>query len=119
MLWDGRPYATKCEECEKDGKVYVERVRFQTPMNTRIWAFLKMAMHFVSTAAIPLFHSHRSRRELHGLVAAFLAFCHRFCFCTSLLALPGSHHKSLPFRRCNIETASTALGTINLLRKFL
>ena len=27
MLWDGQPRAKKCEQCEKDGKAYIERVQ--------------------------------------------------------------------------------------------
>ena len=27
VFWDGRPCATKREQCEKDGNAYIERVR--------------------------------------------------------------------------------------------
>ena len=38
MLLDGRPCVTKCEHCEKDGKVYVNRVSeiSNTSLNVRI-----------------------------------------------------------------------------------
>ena len=55
-----------CEQCEKDGKVYVERVRrseqgFEHLTKGKIWSFLKMATcirFFASQAAAPLFCGH-------------------------------------------------------------
>ena len=66
-----------------------------TSLNTRIWSFLKMAMRFFFAwiAAVRLSRTHRFRRRLHGLVAAFSA----------ILML---HNKT--------TSGPTALGTINL-----
>ena len=42
------------------------------PLKARIWSFLKTATcFFASLAPTPLFRSHRSRRRLHRVVAAF------------------------------------------------
>ena len=81
MLWDGRPCATKCEQCEY-GKAYVEGVRG--------FEHLTEGEHVVVSLCFPtaalLFRSHRFRRALHRVVAAFW-LCLGFRFCASLPAL--------------------------------
>ena len=66
-----------CEQCEKDGKVYVEKFEevsevLNTSPKVKMWSFLKTATHFFALqAAAPLFCAHRSCRRLHGVVAIF------------------------------------------------
>ena len=74
---DGQPCATKCEQCEKDGKAYIERVLgserdFEHLTKGEDMVVLKMATRFfASLAAAPLFHTHQSHCGLHRVAAAF------------------------------------------------
>ena len=57
----------------------------QQPNTSVIWS----CVHISKCAVVSQdARTHRSRRGLHGVVAACIyAFCLRFCFCASLLAL--------------------------------
>ena len=84
--------ATKCEKCEKEGKVYTLRwkslrmwARFWTAQNAKIWS-LSRRPHalFALLGAAALSHTHHSWCGLHGIEAAFtLRLLH---FRTRLLA---------------------------------
>ena len=77
-FWESRPCATKCEKCEKDGKVYVERVRGCDHAVSNHAKCEDMVVFqdghaffcvfFVSLAAAPLSHTHHSQHGLHGVV---------------------------------------------------
>ena len=68
----GHACATKCEKCEKEGKVYTLRwkssrmwVCLRTAQNTKIWWFLKMTTHFIAMlGAVALSLSSFSKRTL-------------------------------------------------------
>ena len=100
----GLACAMKCEKCEKEGKGSKMWAHFWTAQNTKIWSFLKMTMCFIYFArrCCSLSHTHRSRRKLHGVVAAF-TLCLLFCFRTRLLALSSS----LPTQFCHFEPHRT------------
>ena len=78
------------EHCEKDGKVYVERVRergFEHLTKGKIWSFLKMAtrIHFTSHCSSLLWSSILPQTSRGS--GCILALCLRFRFWASLLAL--------------------------------
>ena len=90
ILWDDLPCATKFEQCEKNGKAYVERIRgseqgFEYLIKHKdSWyghGFLCFASHCFS-------HAHRPHCEHHKVVAVFWLswFASVFVPC-SLLAL--------------------------------
>ena len=72
-----RPCATKCERCEKDGEVYVEKVQgcdcgFDLHQTQGCGQFSRRPCTFFALlAAAPLYHTHHSRRGLHRVAAAF------------------------------------------------
>ena len=101
---------------------YIERVRececiFELHRTQRYGQFSRWPHTlFVLLGAAALSRTHRSRRRLHSVEAAF-TLCLLLCFRARLLALSSSlPSQLLPFWRHDNETASTAtaLRTINL-----
>ena len=98
---------------------YVERVQecervFESHRTRRYGGFSRRSSTlFALLGAIALSRTHRSRRGLHGVEAAF-TLCLLIRFHARLLTLSSS--QLLPFCRRNNETASaaTALRMINL-----
>ena len=89
-FWDGRPCATKCEKCEKDGKAYIERVRgcdrgfklHQTYGRFSRWPCAFFAS--LAAARSSLSYSSFSTQTSQGCGCIY-ALCLHFCFRASLL----------------------------------
>ena len=113
-FWDGWPCATKCE---KNGKMYVERIpgSDQGFVRTRIWSFLRWP--FFASLAVALSYSSISPQtsQSSGYILA-LCLCFHFHVISVLASCFFLALFTVYFWCCNNETTSptTALGTINL-----
>ena len=118
----GHACATKCEKCEKEGKVYalcwkslIMRAHFRTAQNAKIWSFIETTTRFICFArcccspSYSLFSTQTSR----CLGCIYTLSSPPFLRQALSSSLPS---QLLPFWRHDNETASaaTALGTINL-----
>ena len=122
---DGRPCATSCEQCEKDGKTYIERVRGSeqgfkhlteredTVVSQDGLALLCFASHY-SSLSYSLILPQTSQGS-----GCILALCLHFHFCTSLLTLSSSllsQFSAILMSHNETASAEAALGMINLRR---
>ena len=105
------PCATKYEQCE-DSKTWEV---LSTLLKARIWSFLKTATcFFASLAPTPLFRSHRSRRRLHRVVAAFWLSVFTSVFTPVFQLLLSSQFSAILTSQQWDCKHATALETINL-----